>query len=273
MGSESSVSLHSTPRVFSYSLESPCICCCFSHFPGRIGTLTVLLPHNFLRHPRFQMTSFSLSIIGTATLLLYSVCYLNLPFCCHMVQQPIDWKPLYMGICAYLFLKKCREKLRALRLPKEWTQFCCYHLRLLFPGAEILLHSPAASHLYPHAAQQHHKLTPSCSHISPFSPIHPLVRLSAQFILINFPFLPFLSYTPVPFAFVGCFQNYCILTFLPRGPLWQQPLIFLSLVCCIKISKGVVSESVNPVIYDDCSGSSLAGRIEQNTSIPRETKS
>lgn len=67
--------------------------------------ITVLLPHNFLQHPRFQMTSFSLSIIGTVTLLLYSACYLNLPFFCRMVQQPIDWKPLYMRICAYLFLK------------------------------------------------------------------------------------------------------------------------------------------------------------------------
>lgn len=228
------------------------------------------------------MTSFSLSIIGTVTLLLNSACYLNLPFFCRMVQQPIetpiDWTNrlkaiVYENLCLFI-PQKCREKLRALRLPKEWTQFCCCHLRLLFPGAETLLHSPAASHLYPHAAQQHHKLTPSCSHFSPFSPIHPLVRWSAQFILINFPFLPFLSYTPVPFAFVCCFQNYAFLpSFLPRGPLWQQPLIFLSLVCCIKISKGVVSESVNPVIYDDCSGSSLAGRIEQNTSIPGETKS
>lgn len=52
--------------------------------------ITVLFPHNFLQHPRFQMTSFSLSIIGTATLLLYSACYLNLPFFCRMVQQPID---------------------------------------------------------------------------------------------------------------------------------------------------------------------------------------
>lgn len=89
----------------------------------------------------------------------------------------------------------------------------------------------------------------------------------------KFPLSPFSLLYPGAFCFCWLFSKLRILTFLPRGPLWQQPLIFLSLVCCIKISKGVVSESVNPVIYDDCSGSSLAGRIEQNTSIPRETKS
>lgn len=67
--------------------------------------ITVLLPHNFLRHPHFQMTSFSHSIIGTTTQLLYSTYYLNLPFFCQIVQQPMERKPLYMRIHTYLFLR------------------------------------------------------------------------------------------------------------------------------------------------------------------------
>lgn len=107
-----------------------------------------------------------------------------------------------MRIHAYLFLKNVGKSLESSDCQKSElgsaaaTPVCSF--LVLKSCSTLWLH-----HIFaPHAAQQHLNLTPSCTHISPFSPIHPLVRLSAQLILMNFPFLPFLSYTPMPFAFL-----------------------------------------------------------------------
>lgn len=177
-----------------------------------------------------------------------------------------------MRICAYLFLKN---------VGKSSEPSDCRKCELSSAAATsvcsfLVLKSCSTLRL-------HHIFTPMQPSSTTSSP-HPaaiflhflLFILWSDYLQVHsdkFPLSPFSLLYPGAFCFCWLFSKLRILTFLPRGPLWQQPLIFLSLVCCIKIAKGVVSESVNPVIYDDCSGSSLAGRIEQNTSIPRETKS
>ena len=82
---------------------------------------------------------------------------------------------------------------------------------------------------------------------------------------------PFLLFSV--FCFVVVFFLRIIHSYLSSQSLFrQQPLIFLMLVCYIKVSKRVVREPVSSVIYDYCSSSGITGRTEQNTKISRETK-
>ena len=123
----------------------------------------------------------------------------------------------------------------------------------------------------------YHPLEMKASHFNPAllwsfplcsTTAHPLVQLSEYFPLLYFPFSPFLSV-----LFCCCFFLRIIHSYLSsQSPFRQQPLIFLMLVCYIKVSKRVVREPVSSVIYDYCSSSGITGRTEQNTKISRETK-
>ena len=102
-----------------------------------------------------------------------------------------------------------------------------------------------------------------------FTTAHPLVQLSEYFPLLYFPFFSFshLYFSALVFFFfffLGIIHSY--LSFQ------REPLIFLMLVCYIKVSKRVVREPVSSMIYDYCSSSGITERTEQNTKISRETK-
>lgn len=123
----------------------------------------------------------------------------------------------------------------------------------------------------------YHPLEMIASHSNPallryfplcFTMAHPLVQFSEYFPLLYFPFSLFLTYTSGFFFFLRIIHSYLS----SQSPFRQQPLIFLLLVCYIKVSKRVVRESVSSVIYDYCSRSGITWRTEQNTKISRETK-
>ena len=83
---------------------------------------------------------------------------------------------------------------------------------------------------------------------------------------------PLFSFSHLYFSFFFFFLRIIHSYLSSQSPFRQQPLIFLLLVCYIKVSKRVVRQSVSSVIYDYCSRSGITWRTEQNTKISRETK-